>query len=152
MVCHGSGGKKKKYKTLCISAEDVADHLAHGDLLGECGVDASCDDGLQFRSFSAEESHVIETNIADYLTISVYPNPAASNVTVELSTTEEVNGKIMIVNSMGQTIKSQFVGSVSDEGTTRVNLNLEGLERGIYFIQFEGTNGQNVTQTLMVTK
>jgi hypothetical protein len=35
-ICHIPPGNPASAKTLSISAESVADHLAHGDTLGPC--------------------------------------------------------------------------------------------------------------------
>ena len=68
----------------------------------------------------------------------VYPNPATSVVFVESS----VNAKASIIDMIGRSVKEvEFTGNAA--------IDIEDLNRGIYFISIQGENSQHV-QKLVV--
>ena len=149
LVCHRPGGNSNKARTICISADDVADHLAHGCSLGECGTDVSCEGGT---AKMASESHVIESHLEDHLVVSLFPNPAINELTIELNSFEEMNGTLTIVNSLGQEVEVLFNGSVSEYDVKSISVDISSLEAGTYFVQFVNSNGERLVKTLVINK
>jgi hypothetical protein len=63
--------------------------------------------------------------------VSIYPNPSSGNITIELEKRHK-NIAVQVLNSAGQLLLSNSWASAS-----RLELNLEGLAKGMYFIRFQ---------------
>ncbi|MEO1437540.1 MAG: PKD domain-containing protein [Bacteroidota bacterium] len=61
----------------------------------------------------------------------VFPNPAYDQVRLEWTSIQE-DFRVDLVNPLGQTVQSQFVGA----GDSGLNLDLNGLSPGVYLVQF----------------
>jgi hypothetical protein len=70
--------------------------------------------------------------------ISIYPNPATNNVTIDGA--DNIEG-VLITNIVGQVVQV--------ENNTDNNISVAGLDAGIYFVNIE-VNGQVVTKKLIV--
>ncbi len=57
----------------------------------------------------------------------IFPNPGSTNITIE--TTEDVNNKLQITNSMGILVKEETLNG------NRVTINIADIPSGLYFIQ-----------------
>ena len=68
--------------------------------------------------------------------ISVYPNPASGQATVEIKGAKV--GSIAVLNTLGQTITAQPRGLNQET----VKLDVSGLAPGLYFVQFISQDGQ----------
>lgn len=68
----------------------------------------------------------------------VYPNPASTNLSVEGLTTGNVS-TIEVFNMNGQKVMTEF-----NNGYNKIDLNIAGLNEGMYFIHLTGENGTTV--------
>lgn len=65
--------------------------------------------------------------------ITVYPNPAKNMITIELPEQEQIASNGIIFNAMGQSVKKFDFGN-----SQKINLNIEDLSSGVYFISLTG--------------
>ncbi len=91
---------------------------------------------LTSPAFSEPTSVLAAQPVAETATrvsaISVYPNPAVSTITVDLSAGEStVSGLLMVFNAGGQPVLTQTVAS------NRITLNISQLASGMYFIRLQ---------------
>lgn len=78
--------------------------------------------------------------------ISVYPNPASGTATIELKDVKV--GSIVVINTLGQSIKAQPRG-LSNETIT---LDVSSLKAGLYFVQFVSADGLTKLYKELVVK
>lgn len=74
----------------------------------------------------------------------VYPNPASENTSVEFSLRAKSKVAISIYDITGKMVE-QTAASEYSSGNHSVNLNLSGLENGVYFIRIN--SGNEITST-----
>jgi len=65
--------------------------------------------------------------------VSVYPNPAKDNINLNFTNENAENVSYQVINVIGQNVRQQTIPSV--KGETTYNVNLSGIESGIYFIK-----------------
>lgn len=78
--------------------------------------------------------------------VSIYPNPAQNQVTIEYDNTYGEKLNISLVNHLGQSIKKLDAGIA--EGYNQVEMDLTGVQSGVYFIRIE--NGSEVITRKLV--
>jgi hypothetical protein len=110
-VCH------KGRRTICVSYAALAAHLGHGDFLGPCG-NASCNGERSDNSVSTATT--------------LYPNPASSEVRLDLSDHEGEVVSVRILDVSGVLARDFNQIEIGHES---VRLDLSGLAEGMYFIQ-----------------
>jgi hypothetical protein len=87
----------------------------------------------------------MKESIKESLTnVVVYPNPAKDNINLSFVNENADNASYQIVNVIGQTIRTQSIPSV--KGETLYNVNLNGIESGIYFVKLSVGNKSSVTK------
>ena len=74
----------------------------------------------------------------------VYPNPAKDNINLNFVNENAENASYEMVNVIGQTIRTQNIPVV--KGETLYNVNLNGIESGIYFIKLTVGNKTSVNK------
>lgn len=79
--------------------------------------------------------------------LKVYPNPAHTILNIELDDVFK-NSKINIVNMLGVTIKFQDISV----GKSLVQIDLDGVEAGIYFVVISGDDGLVDSQVFVVNR
>jgi hypothetical protein len=104
-ICHNG-------KTICVDANAVQSHLAHGDFLGSC------------------DSVIADVKITQ---LNVFPNPFVTQVTVEINSSSNAKVDFQIYNFFGQMVSSSSYGVISGQST--VNLDLSNLGKGFYFLK-----------------
>ncbi len=77
--------------------------------------------------------------------ISVYPNPATSNIKVNLDENKAPIREIRILDIAGRE-----VANYSNLNTHNQNISLSGLNAGMYFINITTANGSNGTKRFLV--
>ncbi len=107
MICHNN-------KTICISSEDVQDHLNHGDYLGDCAVAAAR----------------VNTNIAELTgnIVLLYPNPVSDVVNIKLGKLE-TGATVQLFNANGALVLHQRLVNNTQ------SISLRGLAAGFYYVQ-----------------
>jgi hypothetical protein len=76
--------------------------------------------------------------------VTVYPNPAKDNISIKFNNENSEFASFQLVNVLGQSIRQQSIPSV--KGETVHNLNLNGIESGIYFVKLTVGNKASVTR------
>lgn len=120
VICHQNNPKSL---TLVISPEDVADHLAHGDMLGSCTAESSV----------AETIKSAETAPGNTLPfqVGVFPNPSNSGFRVEIQRGNPDNPcKIRIFNVSGVILEE--ISDVLINGSLLIG---ESYQPGFYFLE-----------------
>lgn len=83
------------------------------------------------------------TDVDFNLDMKLYPNPSKGQITISSSFTEPV--QLLVINSLGQTIKSETT-SISNK-----TLDLSSVENGTYLIRISAS-GKQTTKTLVINK
>ena len=83
-----------------------------------------------------EENNTIEKGL------SIYPNPANTNINVELTNSNSLNTTVNITDVTGKIVKTMNLGTVS--GTQTVTMSLEDLTNGVYFIEVINSDSKEV--------
>ncbi|CAN5397009.1 hypothetical protein BH10BAC1_BH10BAC1_19360 [soil metagenome] len=81
-------------------------------------------------------SGITEENLAN--SISVYPNPAVDNLTIETSNNEKVTS-VKVYDVLGKILVDTKV-----EGTEKLELNVTSLEKGMYYVEITTATGTAV--------
>lgn len=96
-------------------------------------------------STSANITTTETVGIKDIITknISVYPNPTANTITIDLENSNSFNN-ILLTNLNGQTIKNMNM-----DNQTRATLDLSGVAKGLYHIRLTNDDGQIMSSQLI---
>ena len=122
MICHNN-------TTICITSEDVQDHLNHGDHLGDCTASVT-------RMNRENESMELSRE-----NVIVYPNPATDRLTINLGKLQ-TGAQAEVYNSNGVLVVTQRLTN----NTKTFSLN--GLAAGVYYVKVK--NGKSITITKIV--
>lgn len=124
-ICHLRGIQS----TLEIAAEDIADHLAHGDMLSGCAVPAW---------MVKDQQAVLEQSIGK-LVIKAYPNPSNNYFTISLQGSETLaTMNLRVMDVLGRTVEQK--NNLQSNEALQIGKNYQ---RGIYFV--EVSNGTDKT-------
>lgn len=85
---------------------------------------------------------------ADFM--SVYPNPANSNVTIKASVSSGSKATLKMVNSLGQVVYTKDLSL--NAGQNSIDLNVQGFATGIYNVLLIPENGSGTIKKLHITK
>jgi hypothetical protein len=81
-------------------------------------------------------------------TVSIYPNPAVDNFTVELTSSEVSRMTMTIYNMNGSVVSSKDLELT--EGNNVINENISSLASGVYIVNFyNATNNENIVKRLV---
>lgn len=86
-------------------------------------------------------------NLNNEGSLSVYPSPTPSNITVEFNVTETKNVLIELKNALGQTVKT-IDNNFFSNGNNKIEINTDGFQSGLYFVQLH--DGNNLTNRKFV--
>jgi hypothetical protein len=75
-------------------------------------------------------------NIADYIGLSVYPNPSSGSTNVEFTTQKQANVKIQLLNVLGQPVLAPYSAQVLP-GTQNFSIDMTTFATGIYTVQLQ---------------
>jgi hypothetical protein len=128
-VCHNGN-------TICVNANAVPAHLAHGDYVGPCTVNRG--------EITVEEIPKPLITESAKPGFNIYPNPSAGDFIISLNLAADHSGDriINIINSNGQVVKQ-----LNMNGQNRVSMNIK--DPGTYSVQLI-TNRQVITKKLIV--
>jgi len=145
VVCYAGNSNVKKVEvchkgnTICIDANGVQAHLAHGCALGSCTEVNACNN-LSSRMV-INESTSDETVMSE---IKLFPNPAKDNLMITLSNIEEMGSvSYSIINAIGQEV---YTGTLNSTETT---INISTLNSGMYYFK---TNAQTTKPIIFVVQ
>jgi hypothetical protein len=125
-ICHNGN-------TLCVAAASVPAHLAHGDVLGGCAP--TCGSG---------ERNLVETHHE----VDVYPNPATSELNINLESYLGQPAQVSIFNTLGLLVWEKNFESVE---TPVFNINLASFTEGFHFVTVQ-SNGEQSTTKVAIQK
>lgn len=141
LICHKPG---KLNHTLSVGVDGVADHLAHGDLLGTCAPAAA----TTMRRFAGEEALFLPEKI----NLRTYPNPFVKTTHIQYALPVAAKVTIKLVDLLGREVRTVFNGSQT-AGAHRIEYNSASLNRGVYYCQMIITaNGKEYRQIQKVMK
>jgi parallel beta-helix repeat protein len=69
-------------------------------------------------------------------TISAYPNPFNNTMSIEVTPSESGTASLILLNQEGRNVKRLFVGQMEEGERRKFFLNSDGLQSGIYMLQF----------------
>lgn len=120
LICH------KGKKTLCISAAEVNDHIAHGDHMGDCTEGAA-------ESVAGETTGLSNANRelpAGFRTFNA-PNPASAMTKIYYELPIDGQVSIQVYDITGRQIAT-LVNSSRKAGYHSTNFDVSALQKGIY--------------------
>jgi hypothetical protein len=79
--------------------------------------------------------------------LDIFPNPATDNAILKIISHNAFEGKLGIYNALGAVVSERHISLI--EGKNNVQLNLENLPQGIYFVNVR-TNESSVTKRLII--
>lgn len=123
-ICH-------RGNTLCVSENAVAAHLAHGDYVGACAP--TCGTG---------ERNLVDTHH------DVYPNPATSELNINLEAFAGLPAQVSIFNNLGQLVWEKNFETVE---TDVLNIKLAAFSEGFHFVTVQ-SNGELSTTKVTIQK
>lgn len=122
-ICHNN-------KTLCVDANAVTPHLAHGDYVGSC---------------TSNREQTFEGDNADLENVYVFPNPTSGLFTLKFSGAISKDISLRITNVIGEIIYQQ--NSVSENYL----VNLSHIPDGLYFISLR-IDGKLIQKKITLTR
>jgi len=136
LVCHKTSNNHTV--TICVSANAVPAHLAHGDNLGSCN-DTSC---FNFSSRSSAEEETATISSEPQAAFAIYPNPNNGTFTIQ----SDADGSYIIFDGLGQPAVNVQLNAANNH-----TIKVDHLKPGHYFIS--GTsNGRVVNEKIVVTQ
>jgi hypothetical protein len=102
-----------------------------------------------------EYSAVVEAAVTvpdRFLIESAYPNPFNPSTTLRFAVASEQMVKVRLVNSAGQSVQSLYSGTVAANQMQTLRINAEALPSGTYLVRFEGGNGFEATERIVLAK
>lgn len=120
IVCHVTGNHSQE---ICISANAVATHLAHGCKVGPCSAAKGGRDAEE-----NEENGSMIAKASEQTVLRIYPNPNTGTFIIELPTRDEA--KVMITGINGQVVYNNTVTDV-----TKLSVNMDNIAKGVYLVQ-----------------
>jgi Secretion system C-terminal sorting domain len=81
------------------------------------------------------------------LTLSTYPNPASSEVSLNISSPVAGTATISLYSANGSLVQRQHIQVKN--GSTLAKMNLSSLSKGMYMITLENANNQTISQKLI---
>ncbi|MGB1518397.1 MAG: T9SS type A sorting domain-containing protein, partial [Crocinitomicaceae bacterium] len=124
-ICHRTGNGSSH--TICVDADAVPAHLAHGDLLGSCDEVFDC--GPVAAAIQTNPNNTLRVEEEAHLEL--FPNPTNKELNVHFDTDLKV-APYTIVNALGQLVHS---GTINNGNGT---INVASFETGIYYFNVEG--------------
>lgn len=120
LICH------KGKKTLCISAAEVNDHIAHGDRMGECTEGAAVSTARETTDLSNANRELP----AGFRTFNA-PNPATEITKIYYELPIDGQVSIQVYDITGRQIAT-LVNSSRKAGYHSTNFDVSALQKGIY--------------------
>jgi uncharacterized repeat protein (TIGR01451 family) len=109
---------------LCISANDLHGHMAHGDCMGNCNTSSS-------RMGATTEDKKIYLGEIE---LSLAPNPFTESAVLSFSIPEDDYAEINMYNYLGEMTKNLFAGQVKGNSNQTLTISAKEFSQGIYFL------------------
>ncbi len=140
-VCHkkngtnGNGTIGDNAHTLCVDADAVPAHLAHGDCLGQCPNGN--------RAAPGAEPEVENSTVLSAPAATVYPNPSRGQVQLNLPSVN-TKAQIMIVNSRGVVVERRAAGNAQS-----FSFDLKKYGVGVYLVKIVSGNDVQTSKVIV---
>ena len=92
----------------------------------------------------------ITNNTSGEMNVSVFPNPANTDLSFVINTIKSENIDITLVNTLGQTVKHIIKNNVNI-GYNQINADVSQLPVGTYYYQIK-TEGSSIKGKVIITK
>ncbi|WP_162910757.1 T9SS type A sorting domain-containing protein [Hymenobacter oligotrophus] len=142
LVCHNG-------KALCLDAQGAADHLAHGDKLGDCRTQAAPTASPNTAALVAGSTPA--STAKGEQVFEAFPNPFAEQTVVRVRTTEASRAQLQLYNSLGQLVATLFEGTAEAGRTYEFTVQGASLAPGVYTCRL-ALNGKVEVKRLIVAK
>ncbi|MES2796827.1 MAG: Ig-like domain-containing protein [Bacteroidota bacterium] len=129
-VCHNG-------HTICISKEDVATHLLHGDKLGACGTVICEGSGAKIAA-----EVIGETDKFNDKSVQVSPVPTHEQIILKLQNMNNGLAQFDIRNTAGKLAQSE--SRMMEKGYNEVVIDTRKLNSGMYFIQIKDAEKKTI--------
>ena len=136
LVCHKTNNTTMQ--TICIAASAVPTHLAHGDKLGVCGTDLSCN--IPDDKFHHTRIEIEDTSMA-FNHLMAYPNPFSATITLEFTAQNSNMINLEIVDLNGLLVASIFKGNTTSGKNYRFELDGSTWENAVYMARLVSDQG-----------
>ncbi|HYG52036.1 MAG TPA: T9SS type A sorting domain-containing protein, partial [Flavobacteriales bacterium] len=116
----------------------VHNYATSGTYTVELTATGACGSNLSFTNItitdSTNEGNIGVVEFNDDLVVNMYPNPASTQLNVDLNLKEAADVNTQIINSKGQLIYTQQNGN---SNAFHLNYNTSALENGVYFLRIQ---------------
>lgn len=136
-ICHVDEEYPEQMHTICISRKAVPAHLAHGDMLGDCDADRTCDDQKD-----AIFSNTITGTETGSALLNSYPNPFGSSNTITFELPQEGHVTLKILDYSGRVVEELYNGYAEESKAYRFNIESNRYVSGIYVCILQQANGK----------
>jgi hypothetical protein len=120
-------------------------NIEHNGLPGDVTIKISVSDLLSTTSKEVELSINLVTDVTEHNSISVFPNPTKSEIFIDFGNQKRSTTQIVIMDSSGKEIR-RIVESIDN-----TQINLSGLNNGLYFISVRNKENQ-IIKTVRLNK
>ena len=118
-VCHHTNSTTNPWVEICVDANAVAAHLAHGDYVGPCDANL-----VQITTKEMPEPATDKIGKSEF---NIYPNPAVNQITIENN--NKIIGDLAIYNVSGKIVYQNFMGN------SKMVLDVKHFPSGVYYIR-----------------
>ena len=143
-ICHVPEDNPLNTQTLCVSANAVATHLAHGDMLAACGTDHTCYDLAKTTPMASNT--VVESSLI------AYPNPFSDVTTIEFKTATEGRVSIKVYDNIGKLVTVLVDKDIEAGVTHSFRLSSTNLAPGLNIVVMAHEDGSFETLKLIRTR
>jgi hypothetical protein len=131
-LCHKTGSAKNPCVTICVDADAVQDHLAHGDFYGKCT--ANCQPafaGNAIPGLSTMESTLdsVTTESSQIFGAKAYPNPTSSYFNLKITSASNERVKVTVMDALGRVVEQR---SEQPNSTIQIGQNYQS---GTFFVE-----------------
>jgi hypothetical protein len=116
-ICHQGN-------TICVTRNNIATHLSHGDYLGAC---------------SPNRTGALTSNVISDIRVNVFPNPVSNSTTISFSLPQLQNVSLKVFDVSGRLVAT-IADQLFDEGENEITWNASDIITGIYFLRMDSGN------------
>ena len=96
-----------------------------------------------------EEANLMKQNTEPLSRVNVFPNPSVGDVNILISNIKNKNISVSLLDILGKEVKNLYEGQVIQDNL-QIETNLNGLDKGIYFINIsEGNSVLNIDKLIL---